>query len=160
MTDVAAATRTCSHLAATWLHSAPMRPLAPPPVRDDELLAEGLAQLLGPGAGDEIGPATSCERHDDPDGFVGPRSLGRRNVRSSKPRCAQSHGPGRQTKKIPTAPPILSLVRVACLFLSVFRRRSAARHAKAAPACLQGTMRFQPLVRSPRRQDIKSCTKR
>ena len=160
MTDVAAATRTCSHLAATWLHSAPMRPLAPPRFAMMNCWRKAWLSFSAQGRATRSVPATRRERHDDPDGLVGPRSLGRRNVWSSQPRCAQSHGPGRQTKKIPTAPPILSLVRVACLFLSVFRRRSAARHAKAAPACLQGTMRFQPLVRSPRRQDIKSCTKR
>ncbi len=45
------------------------------------------------------------------------------------------------------------LVRVACLLLCVYRCASAARHARAAPACLRGTGALaQPLVTRPRRQ--------
>ena len=36
-------------------------------VLDDELLAEGLAELVGPGPGDDVGGAAGRERHDDLD---------------------------------------------------------------------------------------------
>src|SRR3954451_18504642 len=105
--------RTCRRLAATWPPLRSDEAACAASIFDDELLAESLAQLVSPGASDEIGSAAGREGHDDPDGLVGPWSLGPADGRSGQSWRAQSHGAGGHTEKVATShsiPPLTSLV--------------------------------------------------